>query len=59
MKSLVEFCEFLGKNIGLGDDIELILAEKFLHLNYIVTQAIFSGEFIRLWEVVYFLRLYK
>ena len=44
--------ELVRKDVGVWDEIELAPTEPFLHLDIIEAEAILSGDFIALWEVV-------
>ena len=51
----VKVSKLIRKDVRVGQDVEVLLAETFLHLNNVFTQAVFTRELIRHREVVYFL----
>jgi hypothetical protein len=51
----VKVCEFVWEDIGIRDNIEIVFSKALLHLDDVEAESIFSGQFIRLGEVVNFL----
>jgi hypothetical protein len=51
----IKIVEFVRENIGIRNDIERSMAEFFLHVDDIFTQAVFPRDFVASREVVYFL----
>jgi hypothetical protein len=48
----VKVGKLIRKDIRVGQDIKNLLAEAFLHLNNVLTKAVFTSQFIRHREVV-------
>ena len=55
MKVRVEVGEFIGKYVGVGNDVEFILTELVLHLHDIVAQPVLPCQLIGLREMIDFL----
>ena len=49
---LVEFTEFIGKNIGIRDKVKVLLAVSFLHSNDVEAKSVLSGDFVTLREMI-------
>jgi hypothetical protein len=48
----IKFSELIWKNVGVRDEIEILLSILFLHSDHIVTKSIFSCNFITLREMI-------
>lgn len=49
---LIEFSELVRENISIGHKVEMLLAESLLHTDDVEAEAVLSGNFITLGEVV-------
>jgi len=49
---IVEISEFVWQDVGIRREVEGALAESFLHSHDVEAEAIFSGDFVGLWEVI-------
>lgn len=49
--------ELLWQNIGVRNEVKLLTAKTFLHLNIVVAQTVFPGNFVAHREVIYSLEL--
>jgi hypothetical protein len=56
---LIEFTKFIWEDIGVWNEIVMLLAESLLHSYDIETEPIFSGNFMTLREMVDFLVFIK
>ena len=48
----VEVVKLIWKNIGVGDEVEVLPPKFLLHLHIVVAKTIFPSDFVTLWEVV-------
>lgn len=48
----VEIAKLVWKDVSVWHEIEILLAKLLLHADHIVTQSIFSSDFIALREMV-------
>ena len=48
----MEVVEFIGKNVGVRNEVKLTSAKSLLHFDIVVTKSVFSGDFITLREVI-------
>ena len=48
----MEIMKLIRQDVCVRHEIKLISAKSLLHLDYIITESIFSGDFVTLWEVI-------
>jgi len=53
----VEITELIRKDVSIRDEVILLFSEFLLHLNDIYTESVFSGDLIRLREMIDLLEL--
>jgi len=53
----VEIAELIRQDVGVRHEVEVLLAEAFLHPDYVVAQAVLPGDLVTRWEMVDFLVL--
>jgi len=51
----VEIAELIWQDVGVRDEVEVLLAEAFLHSHYVVAQSVLSGDLVTRWEMIDFL----
>lgn len=49
---LVEFAKFIGQNVGIGHEIEVLFTIPLLHPNNVEAQSVLSCDFMTLREVI-------
>ena len=53
----VEVMKLVWQDVGVGDEVKLLSAIPFLHLDVVVTKTVFARDLVTLWEVVHSLVL--
>jgi hypothetical protein len=48
----VEVVKFVWEDVSVGNEVEVLPTEFFLHLDIVVTKTIFASDLVTLWEVV-------
>ena len=48
----VEVAKFVGEDVGIGHEIEILFSKLFLHSHDIEAQPVLPGDFVRLREMV-------
>lgn len=56
---LIKFSKLIWEDISIGDKVEMLLSEFFLHPDDVEAKTIFPGDLVTLWEMVDFLVLIK
>lgn len=49
---LVEFTEFIRKDVRIRDKVKVLLAVPFLHSNNVEAESVFACDFMTLGEMV-------
>lgn len=53
----VEFTKLIGKDVGVGHKVEVVLSILLLHSDNVAAESVFSGDFVTLREMVDLLKL--
>ena len=56
LEMIIEVTEFIRNDVGVGEEIKVLLSKLLLHFIDIWSQFVFSGYFKTLWKVVDFLK---
>lgn len=48
----IEVTKLIWENVGIRDEIEVLLAVSFLHSDHVEAESILSSDLVGLWEVV-------
>ena len=57
LKVRVKVLKLVGQDVSVSNEVKIISPEALLHLYVVVTEAIFTGYFMTLREVIYTLEL--
>ena len=55
----IELTELIWQDVGVWNEVKMLLAKPLLHPNNIETESIFPCNFVTLWEMIDLLVLVK
>ena len=53
----IEFTKLVWQDVGIWNEVKVLLSVPFLHSYHIEAQPIFPSDFVTLWEMIYLLVL--